>query len=354
MKIAISLEKALMVMSHIRSNRRRQALSFLPALQFISKALLSSYGSKLDNRNHRNECKNRQFLITLSLLGLLLTIVNPSQAQISAPPTLTQVPDNSESQTVANQLPGRWQAQDPTSKQEVTLIFAPNNQLFFILPANDGSAVAIQVNYQIDTTTQPMQLDMAVTPDQKALTIFELTPEGKLRLELNGINPGEPRPNQFSTNSPLFEKVSDATTVPENIEVIELESKPAAARVTIPIQYIAIVNRTQQAYYLENGKFAENVEELKIVTNLETESYRYQIIPVGDRTQKVAITAQPKDAGLPSYIGVVFSTQVDGYATTIAQICESDQPATQAPAIPTLIPGKVPQIQCPPGSHSFD
>ena len=292
-----------------------------------------------------------QFVTQGLLLALLIATGTPVNAQPTIPPTVGPSRQTSVTNAVINQLLGQWQIKDPTTEQVLTLIFTPQNQLFFILPGNDGSAIAIKTAYQVRATTQPMQLDMALTPDQTALTIFELTPQGKLRLELNGITPGQPRPSKFSPTVSLLEKVSDVTTVPQNIEILELESKTSQSRPNIPTQYITLLNRAQQAFHLEKGKFAADIDELGIATNLETESYRYQIVPVGDRTQSVAITAQPKDAGLPSYIGAVFVTEVEGDLITVAGICESDRPASSPPNMPTPPTGDSLEIQCPVGSR---
>ncbi|MBE9129305.1 MULTISPECIES: type IV pilin-like G/H family protein [unclassified Coleofasciculus] len=287
------------------------------------------------------------------LLGLLATVATPIKAQTEIPPTVAEVEGTSRTNAIIERLRGEWQAQDPTTGEVVRLIFAPEDELFFILPAEDGSSVAIKTAYQIRTTTQPMQLDMAVTSDETALTIFELTPEGKLRVELSAVTPGQPRPADFSDTAALFERVSDATTVPESIQVLELESQTSSSSETVPIQYITLLSRAQQAYYLENSKFAADVEELGVITNLESELYRYQIVPQGDRTQSVAITAQPKESGLPSYIGAVFVTEVNGDRTTVTKICETEQPSTSPPPMPIPPDGDALEILCPVGSRSL-
>jgi len=270
----------------------------------------------------------------------------PAIAQIVA-----QTQQTSKTSAVAEQLLGQWQAKDPTSNKVVTFIFAPGGNLFVVTPARDGSSVALKFGYKINAATQPMQLDMRLSPDQEVPTIFELTSGGKLRLELNNIGSGQSRPTAFSPNSPLFEKTSQATTVPQNIQVVELETQQAKAGQNVVRQYITIINTAQQAYYQKKGKFAADVEELGITTTLETESYRYQIVPEGDRTQSTTITAQPKKSGLPSYIGAVLVTQVNGKTSTVSGICETEQPSTSPPGKPTLPAGDSSQIRCPNGSR---
>ena len=65
------------------------------------------------------------------------------------------------------------------------------------------------------------------------------------------------------------------------------------------------------------------------------------------------ITAVAKDAQLPSYTGAVFVTQVNGKMTPVAQICETAQPSTSPPAMPTAPTGSSSEIQCPAGSRSL-
>jgi hypothetical protein len=293
-------------------------------------------------------CRSRLIFV---LFALLVCSGVPSQAQ-SEPENPSPASDmRSQPDVITQQLIGEWQATDPASGESIQLIFASDNQLFFILPAQDGSAVAIPVEYQIQTATQPMHLDMALTPDQIALTIFELTPEGKLRLEFKDVTPGQPRPTAFSDTALLLAKTSDDTTVPEDISVIELEASANRSSQGIPMQYISLLNRAQQVYYLENRQFANTLEQLEIATNLETALYTYQIVPSRDRAESVAITAHPKDEGLPSYIGAVFVTTVDGFETTVSGICQSEQPATSPPPMPIPPSADSTEIQCPAGSR---
>jgi hypothetical protein len=231
------------------------------------------------------------FLALLSTLGMAVT---PSVAL-----TITQAQEAAKPSAVSQQLRGQWQTKDPTTGKLITFIFAPDGNLFTVLPSRDGSSIAVKFGYKINPTTQPMQLDMIVSPDQTVMTIFELTPEGKLRLQLEGVDAEKPRPTTFNSNSTLFNRVSDIATVPKDVRVVELETEKSNAGQSVVKQFITILNKAQQAYYLENGKFASNVEELGIVTTLETENYRYQIVPQKDNTRSVMMTAIAKILNFP-------------------------------------------------------
>jgi hypothetical protein len=285
--------------------------------------------------------------LVLALLGVVGT-------QISTHPSLAtvgyQAPPVPQNQASASQLLGQWQAKDSTSGKTVTLIFTPENQLFMLLPPRDGSTVGIKMGYQVNLATQPMQMDLKLSSDRIARTIFEFTKEGKLRLELESITDGKPRPTTFSPRNTLFEKISDITTVPKNVQLVDIENQQDKPRPNIALQYITILSKAQQAYYLKNGKFAAGLEDLGIITNSETESYRYQMVVQGDRADSVTITAQAKTSGVSSYTGVVFVNKINGTASVVTVICATNQPSTSPPTIPKYSASDSLEIQCPTGS----
>ncbi|HAJ59107.1 MAG TPA: hypothetical protein DCP31_07495 [Cyanobacteria bacterium UBA8543] len=300
-----------------------------------------------------------QFIAKGLLVVLLGTLGIPVSAQraIALPPapkaialTVSQTQAPSKKPPIAQQLLGRWQAKDPKSDKVFTFIFAPDGKLFVVLPTPNEASVASKIAYQINPTTQPMQLDMVLSPSEKVLTIFELTPEGKLRVELENLNPGQARPTVFSSKSTLFEKISEATTVPENIQVVDPQNNKTGQSNVVK-QFLTILIRAQQAYFLENDKFASDIKELGIISNLETEFYRYQIVPQKDNTRSVAIAAIPKTSQLPSYIGAIFATKVNEKTATATQICETEKPSTSPPAMPTAPARGSSEIQCPAGSR---
>ncbi|WP_414543379.1 type IV pilin-like G/H family protein [Nostoc sp. CCY0012] len=105
---------------------------------------------------------------------------------------------------------------------------------------------------------------------------------------------------------------------------------------------VGSMNRAQQAYYLENGKFAEASDEaesqatfgkLGLGVRTETENYKYLIKGGTNLTtsQSQLVTA---DAPLKVYIGGVGVSVVSdtSEATTIALLCESELPGNVADA----------------------
>ncbi|HEY9608937.1 type IV pilin-like G/H family protein [Allocoleopsis sp.] len=316
---------------------------------------MSHLVSNLATGSHRVRPLQRLWVPGLMAKGLFVVLLGTLGTPVSAQPPMglavTQTQEAAESNAVIQQLRGQWQTKDPTTGKVIKFIFAPDGNLFTVLPAPDGSSVAIKFGYKINSTTQPMQLDMIVSPEQVVQTIFELTPQGKLHLQLEGLSAGERRPTQFNAASTLFDKVSDVATVPKDVRVIALETQNTNSGQSVVKQFLTILSQAQQAYYLKNGKFAADVEELKIATNLETQDYRYQIVPQKDNTQSVMITAIAKNAGLPSYTSAVFATKVNGKTTTTARICATEKPSTSPPTMPAPPASGSLDVLCPAGSR---
>ncbi len=287
-----------------------------------------------------------KLIIFRVILALLIGI--PINTQSSLAKTVEQPPIATKHQKLLTQLLGKWQAQDPASGKIVTLVFTPKNQLFIVLQQENQASTAIKMGYKINFTTKPMQIDIIIDNEQKVTTIFELT-QGKLHLELEGTTPGQTRPTAFSAKSSFFAKISNETTLPKDVQVVEPDAQANKSRRSIAEQYLDILNKAQQAYYIKTGKFAADLDELGIITNSETEFYRYRIIPDGDLNKSVSITAQAKTTEFQSYTSVVFAKQNNGKTTTSAGICITTKPSTLPPTI--LRPFELSEIQCPVGSH---
>lgn len=104
----------------------------------------------------------------------------------------------------------------------------------------------------------------------------------------------------------------------------------------------------QQAYYQANGKFANSIQGLSLNANLDTGEYRYSVNTEGQYAETVLMTAAKQD-GLPSYAGVVTVSHTAGGVMALANICKTDQPSTEPPALSsTPTPGE--GLKCPAGS----
>lgn len=299
-----------------------------------------------------NKRHTLQLLTNSIIIGLLATLNTTVLAQNQNTPLPTQSqPGNTTN--VNQKLLGQWKAKDPSSSETLIFIFTPQGKLFS-LPSNSNTPVALEFQYRINPTFKPMHLDVTIpSSTEPVLTIFEFLADGKMRLQLHGTNPGQPRPKAFSANAMIFEKIYDATTLPENVQVFNGESENQASSQTAVEgkQIITAMNRAQQAYYLENNKFATTIEQLAVGIKPETENYQYKILPQGKSTSRVIMTATAKSPESKSYTGAVFVTKVNGENLTIAGICETNSPSKIPPVMLKFIPSKEGgQIQCPAGS----
>ncbi|MGV0024344.1 type IV pilin-like G/H family protein [Phormidesmis priestleyi] len=102
-------------------------------------------------------------------------------------------------------------------------------------------------------------------------------------------------------------------------------------------QYVGTLNRTQQAYFLENSQFATNITALAKPVKNDTKNYRYGDNDAGLFTlnnkgltnENVIIYGTAKKAALRAYAGQVGIGQVDqatSEATTLSILCESNNP----------------------------
>ncbi|MCL1463598.1 type IV pilin-like G/H family protein [Argonema galeatum] len=108
---------------------------------------------------------------------------------------------------------------------------------------------------------------------------------------------------------------------------------------------ISSLNRAQQAYYLENSRFASNFGQLGLGISAETGNYSYKVAVVNPRSARS--TASAKDTRIRSYTGAVFAIGSGNNTTTIAGICQSNRASRTPPPMPRLVRNN---IQCPAGS----
>ncbi|MEB3182157.1 MAG: type IV pilin-like G/H family protein [Nostocaceae cyanobacterium] len=307
-----------------------------------------------------------QFLTSSLFIGLLTSVSTNILAQLPISPLLAQSqpatptspkPTNSNpTNNTAQRLIGQWQAKDPLSPATITFIFTPNGKLFVLPSVESDKRVAYEFGYQINPAAKPMQLDVTIPKaKQPSLTIFEFTPDGKLKVQLDGVSPGEPRPNKFSPDTPVFEKTSDTSNLPANTQVVapDTENQASTTDKNTPEEEgktnMGAITRAQQAYFLENNKFATTMEELAVGIKPDTDNYTYKIMAQG--TERSMITAQAKRPGLRSYTGAVYVVKDRGETVTMGGICETNEPSTKPPGIPDAPKAVSDPLKCPVGSR---
>jgi hypothetical protein len=272
--------------------------------------------------------------LTFNLNVLAQSTVNPD-------PSVSQPTDTSQD-PIGQKLFGQWEIQDSSLPTKINLLFTPEGNFYLILGQGNRFG-AYPLKYRINSTPKPMHLNV-ILPDAKepVETIFDFTADGQLRVQLNGTDPGKPRPKDFG-----------ADALPENVEVVPTDDQASSDPQTEAKNYVGAMNRANQAFYLENERFAKTLDELQIGIKPETENYRYRIIPQGNSKGSVVSTATAKKPGLKSYTGFVYTKKLDDETITIALVCESNQASTRAPIAPKLPRTPNQEVQCPAGSTSL-
>jgi len=114
--------------------------------------------------------------------------------------------------------------------------------------------------------------------------------------------------------------------------------------------YAGAMARAQQAYFLEQNKFATSITQLGLGIQPDTANYRLRILPQGNGTQRVMMTATAKRPGIRSYTSAVFVVKIKGENTTVAGVCGTAQPSSTPPKMPAAPKNGSTRIQCPSGS----
>lgn len=95
--------------------------------------------------------------------------------------------------------------------------------------------------------------------------------------------------------------------------------------------YIGALNRSQQAFYLQNRYFADDLGALELGLS-DTDNYEYRIAGGGEGSVAVTNEADPIGTDLKGYAGTVWlGTGGDGNATTLAKLCESETADGEVP-----------------------
>jgi type II secretory pathway pseudopilin PulG len=113
-------------------------------------------------------------------------------------------------------------------------------------------------------------------------------------------------------------------------------------------QYVASMNKGQEAVFAEKASFSTNIPDLGLGIKSETENYKYQI-PQRSNNSVVVAVAEPKKSGLKGYVGIVASVKKDSTETLF---CEESQASTSFPDLSTIVNQKSPSnnvVQCPAG-----
>lgn len=120
--------------------------------------------------------------------------------------------------------------------------------------------------------------------------------------------------------------------------------------------HVSILNRVQQAHYLEKGHFSDSIETLALGGGIDDEIetnryYRYAIALAPDQnsSQQFAIA---KSKNLTSFTGLVWQNCIDEPVDGCTTLCKSNEPTTtQAPVF--SVQPDLKSIECPKGYGGY-
>ena len=276
-----------------------------------------------------------------SELNILTQSQQTPTSVILAPDNLIAQSSISNPQDIQNRLVGQWQLQDAFFVP-ITVVFTAQGKGFVLIPffgpSVNADPTAYEFSYQINNTTQPLQIDFAQPGELPIKTIFEFTSDGRIRVELVGIKPGEPRPTEFTTGSSILNRVSNLTALPRNTEIVNSLEAINLQKEREGRSIIGSLLRGQQAYFLEKETFTTDIKELGLgLEDTNLNNYNYQISPGGNLRQAVFVSATAKVAGLRSFSGAVFVIKEGEENNPIVGICETIEPSMTPPPPPVLI-----------------
>jgi len=137
-------------------------------------------------------------------------------------------------------------------------------------------------------------------------------------------------------NTITFSPVDEFSIITMGQRAIESEAK----------NYVGAIQRSQQAFRIEQDRFAKSVEELEIGIPLETDNYSYKFY--NPSNQLTYFTAQAKTTTLRNFLSGV---AVKPNGQTSASSCQSLEPSSTPPTEP-IFDGET--LQCPEGYEEMD
>jgi len=236
----------------------------------------------------------------------------------------------------------------------MTLVFAPAGKLFLLMQAEAGVELAEELRYHLNTDTQPMQIDLTLNQDETIATIFELTPDRHLRLELTHVAPGDERPTAFTDQVLVFQQTSQSTTPPQAAAIPGFDQRQNQAREREAQLYMGALAQAQAAFFQRYEKFAATLDEFVAGLEPETDFYRYQVVPNANPALGVTLMAQAKAPGLRSFTSLVFAQPSEDSPRIGTTLCQSIRPSTIPPTLLVQMPVQDPQqVQCPSGAQKL-
>jgi type IV pilus assembly protein PilA len=112
------------------------------------------------------------------------------------------------------------------------------------------------------------------------------------------------------------------------------------------LKYVGMVNRAQQAFFVEHSRFATSTDELGFANDNAPPEYTYTMTAGGGGLEITSTQATPINPALRGYAGVVFATvDPSGLARVGTAICQGDTAAVPSPT-PITVAGQVEIANC--------
>lgn len=274
-----------------------------------------------------------------------------NQTPTASPQVTNPGTTNANNSDPSKRLIGQWEGR--YEGKNVVMIFTPESKL---LASVGGEKKVYELFYRLDTTTNPINFDVfenfeTLKKGVVTKTILEFTPEGQLRIQMEGTNPKTPRPTSFNAKATVLKKISDSTTPPQNHQTVNpLNNQLQRAIQAEGKTYIGSLNRASQAYFVEKNSFTADIDQLGVGISKETKNYSYSLVVV-DAKKAVQTIAIAKRDDIKSYTGLTYVTSdKNNEAIPKAILCESNSPTAQKPNPPEVINN---EAQCPTGYTQY-
>jgi uncharacterized protein YjbI with pentapeptide repeats len=127
-----------------------------------------------------------------------------------------------------------------------------------------------------------------------------------------------------------------ATELPDRVSKDQIAARPQLTPIPstgfYAKQTVDMMNRAQQAYYLENDRFAITQQELGIEIPPDNQVYKYRLFFAPNRYPVIMNVGLPQRDDLVTFVGFVRMKKSEQFEpATITTLCVSDKPAAPLP-----------------------
>jgi uncharacterized protein (TIGR03067 family) len=237
----------------------------------------------------------------------------------------------------SQKLGGTWEFKKQNGVKTGTAIFETQNDVngnIYILSDDlPLGKTAIAGTFKVNSSKTPQQIDLTFG-DLTTQTIYEINSDGQLKIA-NSV-PNQPRPTSLDSQLQQLTKISDSTTIPSDIKILQsqdLIATSALIREAESKSSIRAIMRSQQQVFQAQGQFTSDINQLKSGLSLNSEFYSYKVTNLGNLAQHSAV---PLKDGLKSYTGTVYAIASDDANQKVTKLllCESNIPTKQIPTKP--------------------